>query len=348
MQYKLSICIPTYNRAKYLPELLDSIISQVNLENPIEICVSDNASEDHTAELIEKYKRHYPHLVYFRWPKNMGADRNYLKVIEIASGEYCWFMGSDDKLVSGAVDKVIGCLGNERDIILCERIECDVNMVQKEKRKLLSGICQNKEFNFNNDDDFATYAFHAENLAAFFSYLSCIIFIRSKWLQIRCDDRMIGSLYSHVYMLLMYCNTFPKNVLLYLPQPLVLCRGYNDSFLSGNVAQRTLLDLNGYELIAKLLFFYQPTKYRSVLLVLEKEMKKSMCFKSLLFKRFFSHEETYSALCIGYRYLYGDIIFGIKFWFCNALHRPIFLRKIIKRCLGFIRHKILKRAQLAC
>ncbi len=30
---------------------------------------------------------------YFRWDSNKGADRNFLKVVEIASGEYCWLMG---------------------------------------------------------------------------------------------------------------------------------------------------------------------------------------------------------------------------------------------------------------
>ena len=59
MNYELSICIPTYNRAEYLKEALDSIIKQINDTNrdKVEICISDNASEDNTKELIENYRK---------------------------------------------------------------------------------------------------------------------------------------------------------------------------------------------------------------------------------------------------------------------------------------------------
>jgi hypothetical protein len=126
----------------------------------------------------------------------------------------------------------------------------------------------------------------------------------------------------------------------------VLCRGYNDTSPYSDVAKRTLLDLNGYELIARLIFFHQPTKYRSVLWVLEKSTKDSMCFKSLLFKRFFSKEETFIMLCTAYRYLFDGVGFSMKFWLCNILYKLPFLRTHIKNCLAFIRNKILKRKKL--
>ncbi|MDR2427641.1 MAG: glycosyltransferase [Endomicrobium sp.] len=91
MQYKFSICIPTYNREKYLKYALDSIVNQLDdtIKDRVEICVSYNASSDNTKELVESYKEFTPNVTYFRWNKNMSADLNFLKVIEIAHGEYC-------------------------------------------------------------------------------------------------------------------------------------------------------------------------------------------------------------------------------------------------------------------
>ncbi len=52
MSIKLSICIPTYNRGKFLPDLFESILSEIDEENRsvIEVVVSDNASGDNTEE----------------------------------------------------------------------------------------------------------------------------------------------------------------------------------------------------------------------------------------------------------------------------------------------------------
>ena len=53
----LSICIPTYNREKYLQDTLESIVSQDIFKNTndVDIVISDNASTDGTRELVEKY-----------------------------------------------------------------------------------------------------------------------------------------------------------------------------------------------------------------------------------------------------------------------------------------------------
>ena len=73
----LSICIPTYNRAEFLKDALDSILRQINENNKdkVEICISDNASEDNTEELVEEYQKKSPiPIIYHKNEKNMGAD----------------------------------------------------------------------------------------------------------------------------------------------------------------------------------------------------------------------------------------------------------------------------------
>jgi len=113
----LSICIPTYNRAEFLKDALDSIITQINENNNVEICVSDNASEDNTEDLVIEYQRKSPiPIIYHKNEKNMGADYNFMKAVEIANGEYCWLLGSDDIIEEGGVDTILIEIENNPDV----------------------------------------------------------------------------------------------------------------------------------------------------------------------------------------------------------------------------------------
>ena len=101
---KLSICIATYNRARYIGETLNSIILQVNED--VEILVVDGASTDNTKEFIEGYERLCSQLRYVRLPVKGGVDEDYAKAVELACGEYCWLMTDDDILKDGVVKKM--------------------------------------------------------------------------------------------------------------------------------------------------------------------------------------------------------------------------------------------------
>jgi len=109
----LSICIPTYNRAHYLKECLDSIVAQFNdseVRDNVEVVVSDNASLDKTRELAEEYCRKFNNIKYFRNNENIGFDLNVASVVEKASGEYCWYMGDDDVIGNQSLRFIIDFL----------------------------------------------------------------------------------------------------------------------------------------------------------------------------------------------------------------------------------------------
>ena len=55
----LSVCIPTYNRAKSLANCLNSIkIAQKFVCNTeVEVCISDNASDDNTKEIVQRFQK---------------------------------------------------------------------------------------------------------------------------------------------------------------------------------------------------------------------------------------------------------------------------------------------------
>ena len=89
----ISICIPTYNGAKFLRECLDSIVNQTYSNK--EIIVSDNASTDETEKIVKEYVEKYK-VKYYRNEKNIGAEANFTRCIELANGEFIAIYHSDD------------------------------------------------------------------------------------------------------------------------------------------------------------------------------------------------------------------------------------------------------------
>ena len=104
---RISFILPCYNVERYLDECLDSIYRQgLPLPDFEVICVND-CSTDGTRELIVSRESSLSNLVLLDQPRNMlpGAARN--RGLEIAQGEYIWFIDSDDLLKPGVLDNVL-------------------------------------------------------------------------------------------------------------------------------------------------------------------------------------------------------------------------------------------------
>lgn len=91
---RVSVITPVYNVEKYIETTLESVFTQTYKD--IEIVLVDDCSKDKSAELIAKYKKTHPEIVYFLQPKNMGAGAARNKALELASGQYVAFLDSDD------------------------------------------------------------------------------------------------------------------------------------------------------------------------------------------------------------------------------------------------------------
>jgi len=113
----LSICIPAYNRAEHLPELLESILSQ-NYTN-YEIVIAEDNSPQRTSisAVVSTYSRLHGNRIYYHEnPFNLGYDANLRKLIELSSGLYVLFMGNDDLLAPGALASVAEALCSRNNV----------------------------------------------------------------------------------------------------------------------------------------------------------------------------------------------------------------------------------------
>ena len=94
MNPKISLIIPVYNVEKYLAECLDSCVNQTLRD--IEIICVDDCSTDSSFKILKEYERKDSRVKVFQQGENkkQGAARN--AGLQIATGEYIWFVDSDD------------------------------------------------------------------------------------------------------------------------------------------------------------------------------------------------------------------------------------------------------------
>ena len=111
-----SVCIPAYNRARYLPALLDSIIAQARSDFDIVICEDNSPERDKIKEIVCAYSALHPHIRYYENEGNLGYDGNIRNLVEKADGEFCFFMGNDDLMCPGALDTVAAIVERHPDV----------------------------------------------------------------------------------------------------------------------------------------------------------------------------------------------------------------------------------------
>jgi len=249
---RLSICIPTYNFGEFIGETLESIISQST--NEVEIVVGDGASSDATAEVVRRYQSQFSRLTYCNFGKKNGIDLDLSMTVELAKGDYCWLMSSDDVLKSGAIPRMLDEIRSGHDVYLLNRTMCDRNLkpIRRKKLWLSSGI-PDRVYDFSIKSELIAYLNASKSIGALFSYLSSIVVRRNKWVEVGYDERFTGSNYAHVFRLFSALKTGGGN-LKYLREFPILCRGGNDSFLGKGLANRLRIDLDGYWLLGESLF----------------------------------------------------------------------------------------------
>jgi glycosyltransferase involved in cell wall biosynthesis len=92
-KYQVNVLLATYNGADHIEEFLDSLTKQVGVE--ICLSVSDDASNDETLKIIEKYAGQFKSLSLMEGPKQ-GPCANFFSLINLADGDFIAFADQDD------------------------------------------------------------------------------------------------------------------------------------------------------------------------------------------------------------------------------------------------------------
>lgn len=185
---ELSICIATFNRAKYIGETLDSLLPQ--LCDGVELVVLDGGSTDGTEDIVGAYAAGTPGLRYFRQPTNNGVDRDFDRAVELARGEYCWLMSDDDLIKPGGVALVLSQLTKRRSlyIVNAEVRSHDFSTLLEPRRLPV-------EDNVFYGTDELNRLFVETGL--YLTFIGCVVVRRELWLQ-RQREPYFGSQFIHM------------------------------------------------------------------------------------------------------------------------------------------------------
>lgn len=115
----ISICIPTYNGARYLEACMDSVLSQTYKD--IEILIVDDGSTDTTLEILERYTTSDQRIRLVRNNKNLGLVGNWNRCVELAQGEWIKFVFQDDWIEPECVEAMLDASTLNGSIIACQR-----------------------------------------------------------------------------------------------------------------------------------------------------------------------------------------------------------------------------------
>lgn len=107
----ISIIIPTYNRAHFIGETLDSILNQTYKH--WECIVVDDQSTDHTDEIMDYYCKNDPRIKFFSRPQHKKKGPNSCRNFgyEKSKGSFINWIDSDDILFQNALEKKIKNIG---------------------------------------------------------------------------------------------------------------------------------------------------------------------------------------------------------------------------------------------
>lgn len=114
---RISICIPTRERAIYLQSLL-ATCSAIKDDN-LEIIVSDNASDDNTREVVESFSD--KRIRYLNTGSRLSMRQNFENAVRAATGDYIIMSGDDDGFIPGQWPYLRTLLEQERPACLSWR-----------------------------------------------------------------------------------------------------------------------------------------------------------------------------------------------------------------------------------
>ncbi|GAO34787.1 glycosyl transferase family 2 [Sulfuricella sp. T08] len=112
----VSVCIPTYNRAKKLERAVQSLVKS-GYKN-LEIIISDNASSDETQRVCSALRASDSRVKYFRHAENQGPTENFKFAKNQATGKYFLWHGDDDYLDPDYIRTCVDELERDPSLVL--------------------------------------------------------------------------------------------------------------------------------------------------------------------------------------------------------------------------------------
>ncbi len=118
---KVSIIVPIYNAEKYMSLCFDSLFKQTYKN--IEIIAVNDKSSDSSLEILKNYQNENKNLIIIDLELNCGVSNARNQGMKKATGEYIFFIDSDDFMDKDAIKILVNkAVDNQADVVDMERL----------------------------------------------------------------------------------------------------------------------------------------------------------------------------------------------------------------------------------
>jgi glycosyltransferase involved in cell wall biosynthesis len=108
-----SICMATFNGQRYIQEQVESIISQMEIDD--ELVIIDDASNDGTVDYLESIGD--PRIRIYHNASNIGHVQSFAKVLSLAQGQYLFMADQDDIWIKGRLSIIRAALAAGSELV---------------------------------------------------------------------------------------------------------------------------------------------------------------------------------------------------------------------------------------
>lgn len=151
---KLTIVVPTYNRAQKVKQRMEELIPQVAAHRNVELYVFDDASTDDTPQVLEPYISRVTR--HERAKVNQGIGRNMMRAFESVQGGWLWTLGDDDPAAPDAVVTALELISKSPEALA---INCDSEGGRNSRDYQVNSLAE-----FLADKEIADVLFMSSNL----------------------------------------------------------------------------------------------------------------------------------------------------------------------------------------
>lgn len=185
--YRISVCIATYNGQNFIKEQIDSILIQID-SSLDEVIVIDDCSTDNTVEIIQNYNS--PSIKLIKNDHNLGAIKSFEKAIKFSKGSIIILSDQDDIWHDIKVFTILDSFKKNRNTF-CIVSDCEI--IDENKKVLYESFFKLK----NSKSGFWNNLHKNRYLGCSMAFRSCIkelilpfpkhINMHDEWIGLNCD-----------------------------------------------------------------------------------------------------------------------------------------------------------------
>lgn len=125
---RVSVCMPVYNGATWLPEQLDSILTQLGPDD--ELILHDDGSSDNSLQLLEQYQAADARIRVLESQAFGNVIKNVEYLLQHAKGEYLLLSDQDDVWLANKLEKMLLALQNATLVVHdCAVVDSEKNIL---------------------------------------------------------------------------------------------------------------------------------------------------------------------------------------------------------------------------